>query len=107
MEAIRALQLGNYDFAVITETKIVNDIYCKNRLGYDCICSQAVATNGGGAKWGIGLIVRDNPKGWTVESLRGEISQPEVSLEDGLWSVLIGEAAEKSAATGQVQQLSR
>ncbi len=32
---------------------------------------------------------------------------PEVSLEDGLWSVLIGEAAERSARTGQAIELKR
>ena len=30
---------------------------------------------------------------------------PEVSLEDGLWSVIVGEAAEESARTGQVVQI--
>jgi myo-inositol 2-dehydrogenase/D-chiro-inositol 1-dehydrogenase len=30
---------------------------------------------------------------------------PEVSLEDGLWSVLVGEAAEQSARTGQAVDL--
>ena len=32
---------------------------------------------------------------------------PDVSLEDGLWSVLVGEAAEKSARTGQAIELSK
>ena len=32
---------------------------------------------------------------------------PEVSLEDGLWSVLVGEAAETSARTGQAIELSQ
>ncbi|MCJ8309965.1 MAG: Gfo/Idh/MocA family oxidoreductase [Hyphomicrobiales bacterium] len=40
-----------------------------------------------------------------LQLVRGEISAPEVSLEDGLWSVLIGEAAEKSAVTGQAVAL--
>ncbi|UWQ15373.1 Gfo/Idh/MocA family oxidoreductase [Aliiroseovarius sp. M344] len=33
------------------------------------------------------------------------IGKPEVSLEDGLWSVRVGEAAEKSARTGQAVTL--
>lgn len=36
--------------------------------------------------------------------LRGE-GEPEVSLADGLWSVLVGEAAEESARTGQAIDL--
>ncbi len=33
--------------------------------------------------------------------VRSGKNQPEVSLEDGLWSVLVGEAAERSARSGQ------
>ncbi|MBT6098676.1 MAG: gfo/Idh/MocA family oxidoreductase, partial [Marinovum sp.] len=39
-----------------------------------------------------------------VQSGHGE---PDVSLEDGLWSVLVGETAEKSARTGQAIELSQ
>lgn len=35
-----------------------------------------------------------------LKLVKGEIDSPEVSLEDGLWSVRIGEAAEASAVTG-------
>ena len=37
--------------------------------------------------------------------IRGEIARPEVSLEDGLWSVRIGEAAEASAVKGAAVDL--
>ncbi|MBD3679649.1 MAG: Gfo/Idh/MocA family oxidoreductase [Rhodobacteraceae bacterium] len=37
----------------------------------------------------------------------GGKSRPEVSLEDGLWSVLVGEAAEESARSGQVMEIKR
>ena len=40
-----------------------------------------------------------------LKLVRGEIKQPEVSLQDGLWSVRIGEAAEQSAASGTVVDL--
>ncbi|MDD9909054.1 MAG: Gfo/Idh/MocA family oxidoreductase [Ahrensia sp.] len=36
-----------------------------------------------------------------VEMVRTGSTQPEVSVEDGLWSVIVGEAAERSARTGQ------
>ncbi len=35
-----------------------------------------------------------------LKLVKGEISTPEVSLEDGLWSVRVGQAAELSASTG-------
>lgn len=37
--------------------------------------------------------------------VRGEISVPEVTLDDGLWSVRVGEAAEMSARIGQAVDL--
>jgi predicted dehydrogenase len=40
-----------------------------------------------------------------LKLVRGEINEPEVSLQDGLWSVRIGEAAEQSAASGQAVDL--
>ncbi|MEP0942956.1 MAG: Gfo/Idh/MocA family oxidoreductase [Rhizobiaceae bacterium] len=42
-----------------------------------------------------------------LKLVRGEIKTPEVSLHDGLWSVRIGEAAEQSAATGQVVEVGK
>lgn len=42
-----------------------------------------------------------------LKLVRGDIKTPEVSLEDGLWSVRIGEAAEQSAATGQAVDLQK
>ena len=40
-----------------------------------------------------------------LDMVRAGRSRPEVSLEDGLWSVIVGEAAEQSARTGQVVPL--
>ncbi len=40
-----------------------------------------------------------------LEMVRKGDSMPEVALEDGLWSVRVGEAAEKSARTGQAIDL--
>lgn len=37
--------------------------------------------------------------------VRGGKGEPEVSLQDGLWSVVVGEAAEESARTGQAIDL--
>ena len=40
-----------------------------------------------------------------LEMVRTGTGEPEVSLEDGLWSVIVGEAAEQSARTGQAIEL--
>ena len=40
------------------------------------------------------------------ELVRSGKGEPEVSLKDGLWSVIIGEAAEKSAKTGHAIDVS-
>ncbi len=40
-----------------------------------------------------------------VEMVRSGGTKPEVSLQDGLWSVIVGEAAERSARTGQAVEL--
>lgn len=40
-----------------------------------------------------------------LKLVRGEIQHPEVSLQDGLWSVRIGEAAEESATKGSAIDL--
>ena len=69
-QAIRAVQLGNYDFMVVTETKIQDQVYCKNRLGYDVVVSQATPGPNGGAQGGVGLITREDKEGWDVESTR-------------------------------------
>ncbi len=40
-----------------------------------------------------------------LEMVRGNTTAPEVGLEDGLWSVLVGEAAERSAKSGRAVEL--
>lgn len=40
-----------------------------------------------------------------LDMIRAGKSRPEVTLQDGLWSVLVGEAAERSARTGQAVTL--
>ena len=43
--AIRVVQLVNYDVMILTETKIPYEVYCKNRIGYDVVCSWATPTD--------------------------------------------------------------
>ena len=51
-QAIRAVQIGNYNLILMTETKIPDVVYCHNYLRYDIVCSQAVVIAAGGVKGG-------------------------------------------------------
>ena len=37
---------------------------------YNVVCLSDITTNRGGAQGGVGLVLRDQPKGWRVESMR-------------------------------------
>ena len=60
--------MGNYDVMLLAETKILNAVYCKNRLIYDVVCSRATPTASRGAQGGVGLVTREIPGGWYIES---------------------------------------
>ena len=55
---------------ILTETKIFDKAYCPNYLGYDVVCSPAAATATGSAQEGVGLVIRERPKVWSVELTR-------------------------------------
>ena len=55
---------------LLNETKIRGKIYYHNWLGYDVVCSTAVTTDTGGSHGWVGLVVRELPQGWNVESTR-------------------------------------
>ena len=54
----------------MTETKITDQAYCQKRMGYDVPCSKAITTADGNAQGGLGMVVRDRPQGWSIESTR-------------------------------------
>ena len=45
--AIYAIKQGNYDLMLLTERKILDAVYCRNRPGYDIVCSKATVTTAG------------------------------------------------------------
>ena len=49
-QAIRAVEQGNYDLVILTETKIPDAVYCHNFLGYDAVYSKATVTAAGGSQ---------------------------------------------------------
>ena len=51
-QAIRSMQIGKYNLMLMTKTKIMDEEYCHNYLGYDNVCSQAVGTADGGTQGG-------------------------------------------------------
>ena len=51
---------------MLTEKKILYEVYCYNRLGFDAVCSQAVGTTARGAQWGVGLVIRKRLERWSV-----------------------------------------
>ena len=69
-QAIRAVQVGGFNLMVLTETKVTRKSYCHTRLGLEVVCSLVINTDAGGLQWGLGLVVRDRPKGWIFESIR-------------------------------------
>ena len=52
LQAIRLVHLGKYDLMLLTDTKILDVVYCKNHLGCDIIFSRATPTTSGGAQRG-------------------------------------------------------
>ena len=41
LQEFRAVQLGNYNVMLLTETKIPDEVYCKYCIGYYNMCSRA------------------------------------------------------------------
>ena len=62
--------MRNYDLMILTETKILDSVYKNRCLGYYVACSWAVPTVDGGVKGGMGIITRDRPEGWDIESMQ-------------------------------------
>ena len=36
--------MGNYNLVILTEKKLPDAVYCKNRLRYNVVCSRATVT---------------------------------------------------------------
>ena len=55
---------------LLTETKIRSEAYSHNHLGYDVTCLTARLSSAWGDQGGMGLVTRERPVGWGVESMR-------------------------------------
>ena len=70
-QSIRAVQICNYALMLMTETNIMDAVYCHNCLGYNIVCFQAVVSAAMGAQGGgLGLVTRERSEGWIVKSVR-------------------------------------
>ena len=39
-------------------------------MGYNAVCSRAITTAAGNARGGVGLVIRDQPQGCSIDSMR-------------------------------------
>ena len=69
-QAIRAVQIGGFDLTVLTETKIMDQAYCCNRLGYNLVFLPEITTAAGGAQGEVGLVFREQPEGWITDLMK-------------------------------------
>ena len=67
-QAIRAVKRGGFDIMLMTEKKIQTEEYSHNRLGYNVICSTVRPSKVGGSQGNVGLVSRDRPNTWDIES---------------------------------------
>ena len=49
----RDVQLGNYGLMMLTETRIHEEVYCHNCLGYNFMCSQVAGIMAGVVQGGL------------------------------------------------------
>ena len=62
------MERGDFDVMILTKTKIFTTAYCRNRLGYKVTCLAAWPSSAGGSQGGVGLVRRERPIGWGIES---------------------------------------
>ena len=69
-QAIRAAQIGSLDLMILMETKITDQSYCCNRLGHNVVCLKVIMMVDDDIHTGVGMIIRDRPQVWSIESTR-------------------------------------
>ena len=70
VQATRSVERGGLDVMLLTEAKIHTELYSHNHLGYNVTCSKAHSYSNGVAWGGVGLVTREWPDGWGIESTR-------------------------------------
>ena len=67
-QAIREVEREVFDMMMLTKTKIKSEAYSHNRLGYNVNFLAARPSSNRGTQGGVGLVTRERPVGWGVES---------------------------------------
>ena len=70
VQDIQAERIGGFNLIIITETKITDQSYFHNKMGYDVVCLQAITTEDGNMQGEVGMVVRYQSQGWIIELTR-------------------------------------
>ena len=62
-QAIRVVQIGGFDIIILTDTKITDQAYFRNRLGYNMGWLPEITATAGNAQGGAGLVIQEWPQG--------------------------------------------
>ena len=68
-QEIQAVEHGGFDMMMLIKTKIHSEAYSHNRLGFNVTCLTARPSSSGGDHGGVGLVTRERPVGWVIESM--------------------------------------
>ena len=68
VQTIWAVECRGFGTMMLTKTKIQSEANSHNRLGYNVTCLTARPSSAGGDQVGVGLVTRESPVGWGVES---------------------------------------
>ena len=69
-----------FDMMLLIEMIIKSEDYSNNCLGYGMTCLMARPSIVGGSQGGIGLVTKERPVGWGIESMRYHGPNVEVGL---------------------------
>ena len=62
--------IGGFDLMILTETNIIYQVYFKNSMGYDVLCSNSIMAAEGYSQGGVGMIAHNRYQGWIIGSMR-------------------------------------
>ena len=67
-QEVWAVEWGNYNLILLTETKIPDAVYWHNRLRYKNICSKETVTTDMGSHGRFRMVSQERPEGWVFDS---------------------------------------
>ena len=70
MQDIRLVERGGFYVMLLTKMNIQTEAYPHNHLGYDVTCLAAQKYSTRGSQGAIGMVMREQPDEWGIESTR-------------------------------------